>query len=631
MRLFDTSFAATFAATVPATLTDMAKRSLDRLLQPLDEHQRQALEEQISQDPIRAKQLIYAISGSDYVLQSCCRKPSLLFDWLLAGATDHPLTPREILHEIKTACSDERSLVEFDALLRHLRRRFISALYWRDLNGLADLQEVSSAMTAMAEGFVQQALHFHYRARVRKYGMPIGTASQMPQPLLVIGMGKLGGAELNVSSDIDLIFTFPESGETNAKAGQKAIDNQQFFDGLGKQLIKSLNENSADGFVFRVDMRLRPYGQSGSLTSNFQALENYYETQGRAWERFAMIKARVIAQVAMPDSSDSTTNTQRYVEQFYQIVQPFVYRKYVDYSTVESLRQLKAMIVQEAHRLGLADNIKLGAGGIRDIEFIAQCFQLIRGGRDRALQERNLLVVLDTLESMGQLQTQEAHGLRCAYIFLRRLEHRLQAYQDEQTQNLPEDELARARVAWLMAYDNWAACARDLKRHRDVVSHIFQALIAEPGSDQEGIAKQLSGYQSAWLSLGETAQQYLASQDFSDAASIVSALQQFKQSRNVMSLSASAREKLDRLLPQLLYTVAGLDKSEHVLQQLLTWLEAIVTRTSYLLLLVENPQALHHLVKLFASSSWVAQTLTQMPSLVDELLYPDNLYSVQSK
>ena len=624
-------FESFFAATIPTPLVSVATQSSERLLQHLNDKQHQHLRDKLTREPELAKQLICAITGSDYVLESCCRDPSLLFHWLLADAAYNPLSPIKIFDAIATACADELSASEFDGLLRRLRRRFMTGIYWRDLNGLADFKEVSQAMTAMAEAFVQQALNYHYWEMVQKYGVPTGKDSQQPQPLLVVGMGKLGGAELNVSSDIDLIFAFPESGDTDAQTQQKSIDNQQFFTQLGKQLIKTLNENTAEGFVFRVDMRLRPYGQSGALACNFQSLENYYQTQGRDWERFAMIKARVIACAELPDNGMGETNAQVCIEQFYQIIQPFVYRQYVDFSTVESLRQLKAMIVQEVRRKAMQDNIKLGAGGIREIEFIAQSAQLIRGGRERDLQQRNLLLVLARLESMGQLQVSEAKGLCAAYLFLRRLEHRLQAYQDAQTQQLPVDDVACARIAWLMGYENWDACKRDLDDHRHLVSDIFQAVIAEPDLDQAGVGEHLSAYETVWQSLDEDTQQHLESQGFVDATSTIATLKQFKHSRNVMSLSASAREKLDVVVPQLLHTVGEFDEPDHILGQLLTWLEAIVTRTSYLLLLVENPQALHHLVKLFAASSWVAQTLTQMPSLLDELLHPDSLYSIQSR
>jgi glutamate-ammonia-ligase adenylyltransferase len=323
------------------------------------------LEGVFQRSPELAEQFIKSIIGSDYILESCSCYPDLIFHYLLAEAPFSALTPVKIFDAVETACSDQLNLEGLNNTLRRLRRRFMIELYWRDINGLADFNEVSQAMTAMAEVFIQQALNFHYAELSEKHGLPIGSESQQPQPMLVVGMGKLGGGELNVSSDIDLIFIFPESGSTDHKV--KPIDNQKFFTLLGQRLIKTLNEVTAEGFVFRVDMRLRPYGQSGALVSSFNALENYYQTQGRDWERFAGIKARIVACSALPDKTLSTISEKDYSDDFYKILWPFVYRKYIDFSMIESLRQLKMMIVQEVRRKGLQDDVKLSAGGIREI------------------------------------------------------------------------------------------------------------------------------------------------------------------------------------------------------------------------------------------------------------------------
>lgn len=644
-------FEASIASVVPAALQDEARRVVLRLCEHLDEEQINILITQLQASPELTQQLIRAVLGSTYILESCCRDPKLLLYWLLSDIPFAAITPLKIIDTVEAACMDELALEEFDRLLRQLRRRFMVGLYWRDLNHLADFDEVSRAMTAMAEVFIQQALDYHYRQLILKLGVPIGQESQKPQPMLVLGMGKLGGGELNVSSDIDLIFAFPENGESqiipNNSGAQKnnsealgnkkikTIDNQQFFIQLGQKLIKTLNENTAEGFVFRVDMRLRPYGQSGALASNFAALENYYESQGRDWERFAAVKARVVACARLPDPVQSVVLEQEAKDKLYNILKPFTYRQYVDFAMVESLRKLKAMIAHEVRRKGMQDDVKLGAGGIREIEFIAQSFQLIRGGRDNRLQEKNLLLILETIENCQYLEAKTAQGLRESYLFLRKTEHALQAFQDAQTQRLPIDELDRERLAWIVSGVDWQQFSLTLEKHRQFVNAEFQEVIAEPEVHADMDEKQSAQWQALWSDLNPA---NLVSQlnQPEDLTALVDLLAEFKKSRNVNSLSSVAREKLDEFIPLLLWAVYEKQKSElesplRTLASLLQWLESIVTRTSYLSLMLENPQTLEHLTRLFAASSWVAQTLTQTPSLLDELLSPSTLYSLPEK
>lgn len=622
MSIFETHL----SAHAPSVLQNEAEEVTTRLLHSLSADQHESLETGLNQSPELAAQLIKAIVGSEYLLESCCRDPSLLLHWLLTDAPFSVLSPIKIADAVETACSDELNQCKFDQTLRKLRRRFITALYWRDLNGLADFDEVALAMTAMAEVFIQQAVNFHYRLLCDKYGEPMGQESNTIQPLVVIGMGKLGGGELNVSSDIDLIFAYPEAGCTNYK---KNVNNQQFFTLLGQKVIKSLNEVTVDGFVFRVDMRLRPYGQSGALASNFNALENYYQSQGRDWERYAMLKARVVACTPI----EKLTLVQ---EALNCIIHPFSYRKYVDFSTIESLRQLKTLIVQEVRRKGLEDDVKLGSGGIREVEFIAQSFQLVRGGRDTRLQERKLLAVLDRLEELGHLSSNIVSGLKTAYVFLRKCEHCLQAYQDAQTQKLPKVHKDRERIAWMMGFENWEKFCQHLMQHRHFVSTNFQQVIELPQNKQSNtVAPE---WQSVWKD-SEYHTDFLEEQGFVDAEQVCKQLLIFQQSRHVKSLSTNARDKLDRLMPTMLSMVineqaylktVGITPEKN-LERLLQWLQSIVTRTSYVLLLVENPQVLKHLVRLFAASSWVAETLSKMPALLDELIDSDNLFSLPEK
>jgi glutamate-ammonia-ligase adenylyltransferase len=629
--LFETAI----TSSVPSVLQKQAQHAVIRLCSNLDEKQQLHLTSILERSPELTLQLIRALVGSQYVLESCCRDSSLLLHWLLSDSPFFALTPIKIVDAIETACSDELTLDDFDSLLRRLRRRFIAALYWRDLNHLADFDEVSRAMTTMAEVFLQQAIDFHYQKLTIKLGLPIGKESGRPQPMLVVGMGKLGGGELNVSSDIDLIFAFPEAGATQALSPDikiRAVDNQQFFIQLGQRVIKSLNEVRADGFVFRVDMRLRPYGQSGPLVSNFSALEHYYESQGRDWERFAAVKARVVACATLPDPVQSLVIEQESKECLYAVLVPFTYRQYIDFSMIESLRKLKKMIAKEVKRKGLQGDVKLGAGGIREIEFIAQSFQLIRGGRDTRLQERNLLSVLNVIKDNHYLDAGTLQGLTEAYLFLRKTEHAIQAYQDMQTQQLPLDIIDRERLAWIVSHESWSDFVARLEKHRGFVNKEFQKIIAEPKAKNESSRDEAGEWRLLWSDVRvEAVPPQMDAQE-----EIVDLLSEFKQSRNVSSLSSGARERLDECVPLLLEAIyekysKDIVEPNNTLKRLLVWFESLVTRTSYLSLILENPKMLEHLIRLFASSSWVAQTLTQIPSLLDELLSPSKLYSLPDR
>lgn len=677
MNMFDNYF----SEIVPDNLQAYAQQVIAKLESCLDDKQLDRLNSIVASDASLREQLIKALIGSEYILASCLADPNLLFHHLLSDAPFSPITPVKIVDAIETACSDDLSLDEFNSLLRLLRRRFMTALYWRDLNNLADFNEVSAAMTALAEVFVQQALDFNYRLLVEKHGYPIGGESGQIQPMLIIGMGKLGGEELNVSSDIDLIFAFPESGKTEKINSDnvlpiKSIENQQFFIFLGQKLIKSLNEATQQGFVFRVDMRLRPYGDSGSLVSNFAALENYYETQGRDWERFASVKARVIACSTIIDASLNTValNKQRLFERgsiddFYAILKPFVYRKYIDFTMVESLRKLKAMIVQEVRRKKLQGNVKLGRGGIREVEFIVQSFQLVRGGREQELQGRNLLSVLNYLGNCHYLSEKTVKRLEDAYLFLRKVEHSLQAVSDSQTQCLPVDKVACDNLAWLSGFSDWNSFLECLDKHRDAVAKEFARVFADKETEQEN-SNNDSTWGLLWNFLRESSPSNTSAALINASSSrdgygevfewarthcdegtgihedvlyaLVDRLILFKSNRRVIGLSESAQKKLDTLMPTLLTVLLSCDKEQansqlnneqvmELIARVVNWLESIVMRTSYLSLLIENPQIIKHLVTLFRASSWVVDTLTQIPALLDELLNPEALYSLPEK
>ena len=304
-----------------------------------------------------------------------------------------------------------------DAGLRRFRNREMLHIIWRDLAGLAPLAETFGNLTALAEICLQFTLEEHHRALVEKHGIPRGEDGS-PQGMFVIGLGKFGGGELNLSSDIDIIFCYPQAGICD---GRRGMANDQFFTRLARAVISSLSEITGDGFCFRVDTRLRPFGDSGPLTSSLAALEQYYQREGRDWERYALIKARPVA-------GDLKAGA-RFIED----VRPFVYRRYIDYSSVEALQEMHSNVRDDARRKDRLDDIKRGPGGIREIEFLAQCFQLLRGGRDTSLQTPSLDGALREISKLGLLSRKIVNEIRHDYTFLRLLENRIQALHDQQT------------------------------------------------------------------------------------------------------------------------------------------------------------------------------------------------------
>jgi [glutamine synthetase] adenylyltransferase / [glutamine synthetase]-adenylyl-L-tyrosine phosphorylase len=623
-----TSLPALFSQHLPENLQAEGGKVSASLLSSLEDKMLEQLLTRVNESPMLAPQLVRALVGSQYIVDSVCRYPELLLHWLLVDTPYAPLSAVRIVEMAALACECCETPEQLNKTLRQLRRRMMVAIVWRDLNGLSDFAEVCQSMTAMAEVLIQQAVDFHYRQLSSKHGLPIGQESQVPQPLLVVGMGKLGGAELNVSSDIDLLFVFPESGETDHVT--RPLDNQQFFIRLGQLVIKSLNEPTVDGFVFRVDMRLRPYGQSGPLVSSFAALEHYYATQGRDWERFAGIKARVVACSALVDPAQSLLLAHQAKAELADILLPFVYRKYTDFSVIESLRQLKAIIAQEVRRKGMETNVKLGAGGIRELEFIVQTFQLIRGGREWQLQERHWLTVMAQLAEDDLFDEGVAEDLCDAYRFLRKTEHALQAYKDEQTQALPEDTRTQAILAWAMGFANWDDFSLQLAAYRQRVSEQFQLVIADP-QDKSAQVVIDEEWLALWLGRADDGVRYLTDHGCEQAPLIVQQLDKLRNSWSVRQLSASSRESLDALMPQLLATTVQLAQADTTLLRMLTWLEKIVGRSSYITLMLENPSVLRHLAVLFEGSVWIAELLAQMPALMDELLSAESLYHLPSK
>jgi glutamate-ammonia-ligase adenylyltransferase len=542
-----------------------------------------------------------------------------LLDWLRESYAV-PCSRMEILALLQQSGLNLNDELELTRAVRILRKQVMAKLILRDLNGLADLNEVMHTMTALAEVCVHQALTCLKTSLQTQFGNPMGESGATVQELLVIGMGKLGGGELNVSSDIDLIFVYPEDGDTN---GARALSNHEYFSRFGRRLINVINEATADGYVFRVDMRLRPYGDSGPLVMSFAALEEYLVSQGREWERYAWIKARVIA------PAENSQEPSPKIAELMQLAQSFVYRKYLDFGAIDSMRKLHAQIRQEVRRRDLHDNIKLGPGGIREIEFTAQVFQLIRGGQDARLRIRPTLKVLQQLSENAQLSAPTVTGLIAAYVFLRNLEHRLQYLDDQQTQKLPENTEDQKVIAEAMGYSDYAALLNELDRHRELVNLQFEQIF---GAEQERQSEEfLAGHPNdaqLWRE-GMTAEELGATlKNIGYPAAPDSALRllQLRDSSRYRQLPELSRQRLDKLVPQFITLSAQHGDPDATLSRLLTLLDAISRRASYLAFLAEYPQALHRLTALVSASSWASEYLTQHPALLDELLDAREMY-----
>lgn len=486
--------------------------------------------------------------------------------------------------------------------LRSLRARTLATLIVRDIAGWAPLGEVTGTMSRLAELTVQSALNYAMREVSAIAGEPRNDRGEA-QSLMVIGMGKLGGGELNVSSDIDLVFVYPESGETS---GPRVLSNEEYFTRVGRLLIGALSEVTQDGFVFRVDMRLRPYGDSGPLAVNLDMLENYLVTQGREWERCAWIKARVL-----------TGGPQ---QALMQTVQPFIYRRHLDFSALASMRELHRQIRAEVARRDRAANIKLGRGGIREIEFLAQVFQLMRGGHDAALRQSATLTVLGELAGRGLLPNEAVTELTRAYEFLRVLEHRLQYRDDQQTHDIPGDVSARFALAQSLGYEHFDALQAALDTHRAMVERHFDALFADTPHDT-------SAQDPAWSAAldSQAAMDRLQELGFSAVDELQARLTQMYSSGRYRQMPASSQARLDRLVPLALTAAAAGTKRDETALRLLTFLEAISRRESYLALLEEFPQSREQLTTLMRASPWVAEYLTRHPILLDEMLDARNL------
>ena len=558
-----------------------------------------------------------ALGLSDFILRSALQAPELvveLFNSERLLTTETPNYRVMLAQEIKK-CSTEEQLHQCLRLFRLVEMVDIAV---GDFLLARTLDESLKRLSALADNLIIATNNWLSLLCQAKWGIPVNSAGET-QHLLVYGMGKLGGQELNFSSDIDLIFVYPEAGQTQGV--RRSIDNQLFFTRLGQKLITALNQQTADGFVYRVDMRLRPFGESGPLVLSFNAMENYYQDQGRDWERYAMLKARLIGDG-------------KYHGQLSNMLRPFVYRRYIDFSVIDSLRRMKSAIAQEVRRKQLTNNIKLGAGGIREVEFIVQVFQMIRGGRVSELQYRNLLTVLPLLVKHEELSADSAQILNDSYRFLRRVENIIQALNDQQTQTLPENELDQQRLVTILADPNcldWLTFLQQLAFHMQGVHQQFDDLIGEESPNRQAVDQYWSTlWDSQWsdeesITWIEQSPQLLDNNDaikLWNSEEIWIGLRDFRREMIKRSMGNRGRQVLDKLIPSLLWHFAHLKLSDQTLARILTVLSTIATRTAYLELLFENEGALKQLIHLCRNSGWVAEYIAKYPILLDELIDP---------
>ena len=549
---------------------------------------------------------------STFIAETAITQPAWFVSTVLAGDIE-PRTTQTFEHDIAQALDGVNEEQRAFAQLRRLRNRELARIAWRDIVQSPPVESVIAELSDFADACISASLSWLAAGLGPRYGTP-RDADGNAVAMVVIAMGKLGGRELNFSSDIDLIFAHPSGGST--AGGRREVSNQEYFDKLGRQFIAMLNEATADGFVFRVDMRLRPFGDSGPLTSNFDALEHYYQLHGRDWERYAFIKARMVT-----GPEHARTNLE-------SILRPFVYRRYLDYGALESVREMKALIDAEVRRRDLSRDVKLGAGGIREIEFIGQTFQLIRGGREPLLQQRGILEILGNCVSLRLLEPADADALAAAYRFLRRTEHRLQQFADRQTQELPLDPVGEARLACAMGFADYPAFFAELEQHRAHVRRCFRELLSPEGEVEpaSGLRSNLEAATALWRGT-DADDTTFAALGFDDPAAASEVLARLHAPAFLDRLSRQGRERLDRLMPRLIEATASRHHSPATFGRLAELVRAIARRSVYLSLLTDHPATLMRLTDLFHASPWIARQITAHPLLLDELLDTRVLYA----
>jgi len=568
---------------------------------------------ELPRDSAFSEELNTAFMFSRFLATAIIKNPIILIELLESGDLHRPYTLGEYTKKIHQALGIAGETQNLQALLGHLRLREMVRIAWRDLNGHASLEETMAELSALADTCVETAMAVLYKKLCATHGVPVDN-NDTPQKIIVLGMGKLGAGELNFSSDIDLIFAFPQEGSIRDAVRMPTCE--LFFTKLCREFLKIFNTGAMGLPIFRVDTRLRPFGDSGPLVMNCEAMEIYYQTQGREWERYALIKARPVAGDLVAGQA------------LLETLKPFVFRRYLDYGTFDAFREMKARITMQVRDRRLKNNIKLGAGGIREIEFFGQLFQLIRGGVSPQLQEKKILKVLDLLAGKGLINEGTAHDLKTAYVFLRTVEHRLQEYDDLQTHDIPTEDTARLRLALSMNFDTWELFEKHLSHHMAIVhSHFNKLLVSTKNKNQE--IQTDSPFRYLWENINDP-QSEIKKQTLSgykEPDKVVQILGELAEHPHTRKLTHTGRRRLNALIPLVAEISGEQSQPELTLQRLIFLITAIEQRTCYLSLLLENPTAIQTLVTLATKSPWIISFLSQHPALLDELLDPATLYT----
>ncbi|WP_105188240.1 bifunctional [glutamate--ammonia ligase]-adenylyl-L-tyrosine phosphorylase/[glutamate--ammonia-ligase] adenylyltransferase [Pseudoalteromonas sp. T1lg48] len=586
------------AITIPTLLQQLGESRYQQIY-----NQQEMGESRLSplQAPLRSP-LVQLLALSDFAFKVLSAHPHW-GEWLLAPEQQASYPAPEVFSEPLEEVDDTQAMRR----LRLYRQQYWLHVAYLDLVCANDIGDSMRYVSELSDKLIDAANRWAYTQVTRLNGEPLDEQGES-LPMLILGMGKLGGFELNYSSDIDLIFTYPRSVST--QGGRRSIEAQVFYTKVAQKVIAALDQHTADGRVFRVDMRLRPFGDSGPLVMSFAAMEDYYQEQGREWERYAMLKGRLIGSANV------------YHQEFYTLLRPFVYRRYIDFSVIESLRKMKSLIAQEVRRKGLVDNIKLGAGGIREVEFVVQALQLIRGGRERQLQTAGLHQALKALTELAVFTDEQYQQLWHDYALLRRVEQYLQAFADQQTQQLPDNEQDWLRLSYLLAQPDEQGARALIDAAMARIRTEFEQVI---GFEQEPSATVDSSYVLAWEHGDiEALSDVIAEPE--QRASWQAPLQHFRERVSKQPIGKRGRDTLDKLMPQVLARLQKISASGEVFALVANVLDKIMSRTTYLELLLENPGALQQLVRLCAHSRWIGEQIAHYPILLDELIDPAELY-----
>lgn len=547
---------------------------------------------------------------SEFIASSFTRNPGMAKTLIESGDLFRSYSNQTVAAKLEEKISKDMDIAAVREVLLQTKLFETIRIAWRDLTGAVKLCETLSDLSCLADAIVEKAIESIYEEICDRYGIPMDSQGNV-QKIIVLGMGKLGAGELNFSSDIDLIFVYPEDGYTDA---EPCISNEEFFTRLCRRFLKFFSAGTHEINFYRIDTRLRPYGDGGPLVMSSSGFENYYQAQGREWERYAMIKARPVA----GDIGEGYA--------LLTVLNSFIYRRYFDYGSFDSFRDMKNRITLQVKNKKLKNNIKLGAGGIREIEFFGQLFQLIRGGVEPKLQERKILTVLDLLQTHKCINRAAKKDLKDAYVFLRLVENRLQAYADRQTHDIPEKEDRRKILALSMGYTAWDTFARDMNTHLTAVHHHFRQLLVSDEAEKPD--KTMQGLKELWMNINDPqfAADAAAIEGFKEPEQALNMLRAFEEHPNTKRLTPNGRKKLARLIPVLVRKIGEQHDPDAVLVKLIDLIITVERRTCYLSLLIENQSALETLITLARKSPWIISFLSKHPALLDELMHPATLY-----